>query len=776
MTAAVRTDQYLTLFRAALGQSARDSEALLREVFHAALRSLDEAIAHPCGRLERDQLRMSHKFLDDKAAAMCAQFPVLLRQIFQNKQAGSSQFEELALGELSHDQLLHMDEIQVRERVEMARVLRLVQLTVQSSLNELNRYMSALLGFDHIKPEHNPLRPQIYLKVLQDAMVDAAVPPQIRITWVNHMSTALGKALRGSYALLAQKIKSYGVIPLSMDKTVEPNKRVMGAQTELVTRQQSDADESSNQPNMLTLDRLHELLAGQPMTDQNVAPDETETQFSGAFDLNAFGMNDISQENTDKATTDFAATVPAAFEALQNMNQVDDVITSLSQRQRPTSSMASKPESVRQKFRSRCQNSAQSLSLEVMFHMVDNLEQDARLLEPIRRVIEKLEPALFRLVKVDVRFFNDKLHPARRLLQEITQRGLAFDSADAPGFALFIRSLHRYVNPLSRMPIDSAEPFDLALRNLNSMWSEQSVASSQTVQQAVQVLGQAEERNLLAEKMVAAMEQIPDMQRVPAAVAEFLCGPWAQVMAYAELNNTEGVEDPGGYKNLVNILLWSAQPELTRQDVAKLTKRVSRLLSKLREGLALIDYPALKTSSFFDLLMKLHQQAFRPMPGESEQQTINPRENLLRNHHHWVAPAEAQASGFMDMFEEEAAQSPAQRTDLSSRPMLDSVIPMSSQDNPAQSTVDLEQLVVGAWVEIGVKGVWQRSQLSWISPKNSMYLFTNVYGGTQSMTRRSLEKLMVTKVFRVVSEQSMVDGALDAVVHTAMLNSLDIRP
>jgi hypothetical protein len=43
------------------------------------------------------------------------------------------------------------------------------------------------------------------------------------------------------------------------------------------------------------------------------------------------------------------------------------------------------------------------------------------------------------------------------------------------------------------------------------------------------------------------------------------------------------------------------------------------------------------------------------------------------------------------------------------------------------------------------------------------------------MTRRMLEKMLAVNALRVVSEQSMVDGALNAVVHAAMLNSLDIK-
>lgn len=770
MTASVRSEHYLNLFRAALGQSARDGEALLREVFHAALRSLDTEIAKSAGRPERDQLRLSRQWLDNKAAALCTQFPALLRQAFQSKQATSSQFGEMAWGELNHDQLEQMDETQVLERVEMARVLHLVQNSVQASLYELDGYMSALLGLDQIQPEHNPLRPKIYLKVLHELLVDTAVPTPTRIIWFSHMTTPLGKILNGSYALLANKIRSYGVMPLSLVKKVDPERPL--AQPGLnIRHQRVGQGETPSQPNLLTLDRLHELLAGRPSAQEIRAPDVAETQFSGAFDPNAWG----AKENADEPTTDFAETIPAAFEALQNMNPVDDVLARLPQRQRATSVTASQPESIRKKFRRRCQNPAQILSFEVMCQMLDNLLQDVRLLEPIRRVIEDLEPALFRLVKVDMRFFNNKLHPARRLLQELTQRGLAFDSVDAPGYARFIRSLHRYVNPLSRMPVHSAEPFELALRNLNTMWSEQSVVTSQTVEQAMQALGRAEERNLLAEKMVAALEQIPDMQRVPAAVAEFLCGPWAQVMAYAELNNAEGVEDPGGYKNLVNILLWSAQPELTRQQVAKLTREVARLLSKLREGLALINYPSSQTSLFFNVLMKLHQQALQPSTGESKQQNTLPKENLLGDYKHWLAPEEAKASGFMEMLDEGPTPSPAEGADPACKPMLESVLPQASQVKPVSFAVDLAQLTVGAWLEISVQGTWQRSQLSWISPQSSLYLFSNVHGSTQSMTRRMLEKLQAVNALRVVSEQSMVDGALDAVVHAAMLNSLDTR-
>ncbi len=771
MNSAKRSEQYLTLFRAAQGQAERDSGALMGQVLLAVRRSLELEFNRAPGQLERAQLGLCLKLLEENAAALCARFSALLRQEFNKKQASSSQFGEFALGELSHNQLEAMDERQVQERVEFARVLQQVQRAVQPALNELNGCMSALLELDHVKPESNPLRPQIYLSVLQDAMRQVNVPIQVRIGWVPHLAAAMGETLKSSYSALVQRIKSYGVVPLAA--TPVAPKPLASAQDQAPLSRKSEADAASRASSVLTLDRLRELLAAQ--TTQEVAPDEAVTQFSGVLDWNeAVAPAASPVVRSEEPNTDFASTIPAAFEALQNMNQADDMIARLSQRKGTLMDQVGKPESARQMLRNRCQTPDQVLSFEVMVQMIDNLITDTRLLKPIRDVIENLEHALLRLVLVDARFFSNKQHPARRLLQEITQRGLAFASAETPECALFIRSLHRYVNPLSRIHIDSAEPFDLALFNLNNMWSEQLAHSQQTVQQAVRVLNRAEERNLLAEKICAAMQQIPDMQRVPVPVVDFLCGPWSQVMAAAELDNTSGAEDPGEYKDLVNLVLWSAQPDLTRQDLGRLTKLVSKLLSKLREGLSLIDYPAVKTSLFFDVLMKLHQQAFRPASDGPASKIAPLRDNAPGAHKHWLAPEEAKASGFMDMSDDVPHRLPAQPLAQATGTLLDSVLPQGSREaSSVPSVPSLDNMAVGSWVEIAIKGSWQRSQLSWISPQRTMYLFTGMHGQTQSMTRPSIENLLVNNALRLVSDQSMVDGALDEIVHTAMRNSLE---
>lgn len=225
-------------------------------------------------------------------------------------------------------------------------------------------------------------------------------------------------------------------------------------------------------------------------------------------------------------------------------------------------------------------------------------------------------------------------------------------------------------------------------------------------------------------------------------------------MAQARLRDTSGSADPGSYREAVDALIWSAQPQLTRVNVGRLTRLVPKLVSILHSGLASIHYPSAETDRFFDLLMQLHREAFQPgqtvamVPSGPLLPTLEPDEP-------WIAPSEAAESGFMDALAElpGAGDAAAHPTDSTAAP------------SPAMG--------VGTWVNLLVEEKWERTQLSWIGSHGSLFLFTNAYGHTQSMTRRVLDKLVARGSLRVISGQTVVAGALDAVAQTAMRNSLD---
>ena len=54
-------------------------------------------------------------------------------------------------------------------------------------------------------------------------------------------------------------------------------------------------------------------------------------------------------------------------------------------------------------------------------------------------------------------------------------------------------------------------------------------------------------------------------------------------------------------------------------------------------------------------------------------------------------------------------------------------------------------------------------------------MFSDAAGKTHSMTRRLLDQLVATQRLRLVSDQAMVEVALDAVALAAANNSPDLR-
>ena len=274
-------------------------------------------------------------------------------------------------------------------------------------------------------------------------------------------------------------------------------------------------------------------------------------------------------------------------------------------------------------------------------------------------------------------------------------------------------------------------------------------------EEAVEVLQHIEQRNVLAEKIARDIISHRDAASVPSVVIEFLCGPWAHVVAQARIAASSGSSNADKYQALISALLWSTHPELTRKNISKLTRLVPLLLGTLREGLDTIKYPAIKTAGFLEALMGLHQQAFRA--GDSNLGTKAPtaKEVPVFSADPWVAPEEACASNFVQIQgsdEADKSQPPMSPTDV-----------MPNDDLP-----------LGAWVELLVDGHWVRTQLTWASPHGTLYLFTSAIGTSQSMTRRSRDRLVAAGNLRVISGAPVVDGALNAVAQIALRNSMDI--
>jgi hypothetical protein len=754
-------------YSALLGKAAGTGQGLLEAAFADALVSMRSDVQSEGDAAAQQTLAQALKCIDRFMPQMCAAYPQALRDAHHQHSRPGFQPVNITSADLNIEQLELMDPTQVQERIERMRALQHILLVARENLAALDAHVAAMEGMDQVSPARNPLRPDVYLSALQSVMTRFKVPRAVRVLWLQHLSSPLAAGLNAAYAQWCKELNLSDAALASQPASA--GVRVVGRT--VVSRTQGKAQ---TRETLLTLERLRSLIAGEYESQPRSPVEAYARKFAREFES-------ARKAEADLIDSQFSPTIPAAYETLQELKQVEQVVQRIEQRPvQPGSLFDGKKEvSERDRLFQQAQDIGQRLSLEVVALMVDNLVSDVRLLTPIRQVISRLEPALLRLVLVDVRFFTDRHHPARVLLEELSERGLAFGSQDEPQFNFFLVSLQRHLSPLADAPIDGDEPFENALKALRMAWRESAMRSGTLTQihGAVAALEDAEKRHVQAQRIAAGMRAIPGFANAPQGIVDFLLGPWSQVAASAQLADKSAEKDPGGYKALVKPLIWSAHPELACRDVAKLTTLVPRLLTTLREGLRLIDYPAVKTSAFFDLLMRLHQQAFRPTPaGVPTILEAQSSSRITGQIEPWLAPSEALASGFMSLNEESEDVNPT-RAPTELLPELD--LPqgevISDSELSAAREALVEKMTVGSWIELLANGVWSRTQLGWISPQRTMYLFTSVQGKTQSMTKHMLLRLIASDALRPLAERSVVDGALDAVVHTATLNSLDLR-
>lgn len=698
--------------------------------------------------------------------------------------ASSLKFQDLEL----------MGEDQVQDTLDEARLAQTLLLTSESGLAGFSARLSTAQGLKVVTSNKNPLRPYVYASALVHVLQGLPVAIGVRTRWLIYGGQIMGELLQALYAALDELLEKrgmkqagYAVVPSPEEpKRIAVPANPNSSDTQRVTYASASPAAMAMQPAMapglqmsreklLTLDHLHRLLAG----DYDESFNAGGPFLPAMVDSSSLGLGSFAP--LDGAQADFSPSMSAALGALVELKQKS---AGQSWRKNGLSVPSSPIAQLREKLRKQSTSLGQSLAIEVVGLMIEQLTADERLLPPVRQAISHAEPAFLRIGAADPDFFTDKNHPARRLLEVITARSLAFASQDDGGFDEFMQDLQASIEPLAQDNVRAAQDFADLLQDFEDLQARRNQVVSEAQKLAVQALIQAEQRNLLAEKIASEIRQRSDFVAGNLTLAAFITGPWAQVIAKERLSMQDSTasQQKAIYSLALGDILWSVDFAQASRQRERLVKLIPDLVNRVREGLLTIGYPLSQSKVFFDELLRLHEQALTARSESIETSRKNStaldetfaRGDAQVSNQTWLQPSEVEQSGFMDFTDT------AERTTL---PLVEAVANnkpglVFEGDQPDADALLPERsldLQLGSWVDLVARGQWVRAQLIWISPHSTLFMFVSAGGSSYSMTARMRDQLESQRRFRVVTDQGLVDGALDTVAQAAIRNSMQGR-
>ena len=191
-----------------LQEAAKGSGAALACCMDSAIAALQHAETQTIKVAERDTLAQAWRQLQTSKPVWLARYPSdLLAAFAAGEAAGEAaaaspsppgrHWKNSASGGL--DAFSLVDDADVTQSIETSRLLQTVLPMLEQSLAELDTLISSAQGLPNVQPERNPLRPEVFTRVLQAMMAQSTPDAAMLAIWSRQLAVPLGKELKRIY-------------------------------------------------------------------------------------------------------------------------------------------------------------------------------------------------------------------------------------------------------------------------------------------------------------------------------------------------------------------------------------------------------------------------------------------------------------------------------------------------------------------------------------------------------------------------------------------------
>lgn len=324
--------------------------------------------------------------------------------------------------------------------------------------------------------------------------------------------------------------------------------------------------------------------------------------------------------------------------------------------------------------------------------LFDFILDDDELPTPMKALLGRLQIPLLKVAILDKMFFSAEEHPARQLLSLLARAGVGWSDKAEGGDALYAK-IEEVVYRILNEFVEDLGIFDDLLSEFSDFFALHQKRQA-LMERRVQEAEDGRARADLARAMVQQTlnRRLSDRQ-IPLIVVRILQEAWRAVLYWNCLKHGTESEEWKLVVKVVDVLLWSVQPQPNPEWRKKMAEVRPRLVNSLKKGLAVVHYDGLMLDALLWDLNAIHE---RLMEGDQTPTvavvTAGTEAAVVKE----LASGQIVAANELAMHHAETVNTvvlPAESVQE-----RESATVTVSEDDPALAVV--EQMQPGAWIEI----------------------------------------------------------------------------
>jgi hypothetical protein len=645
--------------------------------------------------------------------------------------------------ELKLEELRLVDDDAVEQQLIISQLARKTRNTIDpDQLLGIRARFGHLLSTELLDEDVNPIGPEAVLEALKLACDRVPADSAVKSALLSAFQPYIARGMDTVYADVNQNLIAHHVLP-RIKHTVQ---RSRDTGTGLPNVSMSQAMSMSQLMNTVNPQHMHpaaqalyNALGGVPggAAVMNAAAAMAQ---SGSFELSHLlanvltgppqGRAQVARMLADPGRYAFEGAIdtpatPALLDSLSRLQNVSDLHGS--DGQPAIDYLAHLDREVRAQS-----HPLDQLTIELVTMVFDYILGDKSIPATVKAEISRMQIIAVKAAILDRTFFARRQHPMRQLLDRVAEASHDPDintAADSP----FVNGLRGLVDDIVASFDDDLAVFSAALERVEKLIADDEAARQRELQPTAASLEAREKADIAHASALAEMRRRV-FRTTPVFVRDFLNTWWTKTLVDAYLHDRDGEDSWTHRLGIVDALVWSVGP-LKKSEIQSLASMLPKLVRSLLRGMTTVGMPNDARHAFFNHLMETHTR----MINESKARTAE------------AIAAEAAA----------AAADPA--------PVVEAPVEeLPEEAAPAGGSYHLHTVMAlerGTVLEFSDESQPVRAKLSWVSPKQTLFLFTSVEHGARQFTRESLAQLLENGKANVVdATMQLMDRVLQAVV------------